>query len=261
MTENTALERLTRVTDIWTPRLVIAVIVAAFILSYAALWSLALQAGYHPWLAPLWPLVMDGVIVITSLSLVKRQMRRDRTLYVWLLLILFDGASIYLNGSVAGDLVFATIHALPPLTLVLVMKLYTNDIKDDGKHAGSVQTLTELSAQIKQDRTQTEALGGEILALEAKKSDLETDVRRLQKERREAKKSDRGSYPTEFSQATVDKGLTILVDAIQTEGDISGAEFGRRVGISSRKGLDLKKELWERAALAANGHETNGHNQ
>lgn len=262
MIENTALERLTKLTDVWTPRLVIAVIMAAFVLSYMALFVLAQQAGY-PWgLAWLWPLVMDGVIIITSLSLVKRQMRGDKTGYVWFLLILFDGVSIFLNGSAGytGNTLmgwsFALIHALPPLTMVLTLKLLTNEVKDDGRHAVAIQTLSEVTNRIDKSRTHVAALGDDIASLEAKKADLESQVKTLQKERQTAKKA---SFPTQFGQATLDKGLSILIDAIQAEGDISGAEFGRRVGISGRKGLDLKKELWDRAALAANGHNTNGH--
>lgn len=257
MTKNPALERLTKVTDIWTTRLVIAVIMAAFVLSYMALLALAMEAGYHWSLAWLWPLVMDGVIVITSLALVKRQMRGDKTGYVWFLLILFDGVSIFLNGSAGytGNTLtgwsFALVHALPPLTMVLTLKLLTGEIKDDSRHAEAVQTLDELTAQAETERAKLDDLTAKNTALETKQADLESEIKELQKQRREAKKGDR-SAPAATSDKTKEAAYRFLADAHSEGREPSGADVGRHIGRSDSLGRKLKREFWPEIT---NGHQ------
>lgn len=130
----TQLDRLNEITETWQPRLLIVIMSAAFILSYAALLALAIEAGYSIWLGWLWPLLLDGMIISSTLSLVKRQFAGQPTRYIWFLLVLSDGLSIGLNGYAAWpNWAFMAIHAAPPLVLVLLLKSYTNDAKDDAK--------------------------------------------------------------------------------------------------------------------------------
>lgn len=118
--------------NIWKPRLLLSVLVAAFVLSYAALFQQATAAGYHWGLAWLWPLLVDGLVLFAVISLAERQTRGLSTGFVWFVLIVFDVASIILNASYGLEISWqaALVHAAPATVAPLVLKLFCNDIKD-----------------------------------------------------------------------------------------------------------------------------------
>lgn len=238
-----ALARLNRIADRWTPKIVVLVIAAAFILSYAALLALAIKAGYSVYLAWLWPLVLDGVVIAASLSLLKRQARGDNTVYSWFLLIVFDGLSIWLNAQYGGDWLFATVHGLPPLTLVLLLKLYTADIKTDAGHTAAAETLKQVRAEADSYRTEAEALA-------AKKDKLTDDIRRLQADKRQAKNgTNREISP--LTGASLSEAREVKQDKIEvrrrqvldmlTQG-LDKADIAAELDVSARTiGRDIKR--------------------
>lgn len=123
---------ITEFSAVWKPRILLIVLAAAFVLSYAALYETATAAKYNFALAILWPLLVDGVVLFAVISLAERQAQGLSTAAPWLVLIVFDLASIVLNASYGAAISWqaAIIHALPALVAPLMMKLYTNDIKD-----------------------------------------------------------------------------------------------------------------------------------
>lgn len=100
-----------------------AICVAAFWLSYEALTDLAGRSGVTtPWL---WPLIVDGLIIVATVAVVARV-----GTYAWLLLL--AGATISVAGNVLhaslpdGALpvwLRATVAAVPPIALVAVTHL------------------------------------------------------------------------------------------------------------------------------------------
>jgi outer membrane murein-binding lipoprotein Lpp len=244
-----ALDRLNHLADRWTPRIVVSVIAAAFILSYAALLSLAIKAGYHPLLAWLWPLVLDGVVIAASLSLLKRQSRGDSTAYAWFLLIAFDGASIWLNANFAGDWTKAIIHGLPPLTLVVLLKLYTADIKTEARHVAAERKLDELAKAAGERRQEVDELAAKIADLAAKKDKLTDDIRQLQADKRGAKKAkssifvpgdpERLAEAREVKQDKIEVRRRQVLDML-TQG-LDKAAIAQELGVSTRTiGRDIK---------------------
>jgi len=105
----------------------LALAAAAFILSFTALRDLAGLAGVPVGQAWLWPLVVDGVILEATISVVAL---RDGTMaarrFAWLLLVAGAGISVAANIThalvVADDrvpaLIAAFVASVPPLTLV-----------------------------------------------------------------------------------------------------------------------------------------------
>lgn len=100
-----------------------AICMAAFWLSYEALTDLADRSGITtPWL---WPLIVDGLIIVATVAVVARV-----GTYAWLLLL--AGAAISVAGNVLhaslpeGVLpgwLRATVAAVPPIALVAVTHL------------------------------------------------------------------------------------------------------------------------------------------
>jgi hypothetical protein len=97
---------------------------AAFLLSYDALHSLAVASGVRPGLARLWPGVLDGFIVIATLTVVAAKRAHQPTWYPWALVALFSAASVVFNILHALDRYLAAarwvgplVFAMPPVAL------------------------------------------------------------------------------------------------------------------------------------------------
>jgi uncharacterized protein DUF2637 len=103
---------------------------AAFLLSYDALHSLAVASGVRPGLARIWPGVLDGFIVVATLTVVAAKRARQPTWYPWALVALFSAASVAFNILHALDRYLTAAHwvaplvfAMPPVALVLATHL------------------------------------------------------------------------------------------------------------------------------------------
>ena len=70
---------------------------AAFTLSYDALHQLAPNSRVRPALAWLWPVVIDGTIVVALLTVLAAKRAAARAAYPWTLAGLFSAASVAFN--------------------------------------------------------------------------------------------------------------------------------------------------------------------
>ncbi len=119
-----------------------AICVAAFWLSYEALTDLADRSGVTtPWL---WPLIVDGLILVATVAVVARAGR-----YAWGLLI--AGVTVSVAGNVLhaalpdGVLpvwLRATVAAVPPIALVAVTHLAVVLRKTHVQERGDTPTVT-----------------------------------------------------------------------------------------------------------------------
>lgn len=122
------------------PRWVVASAVAgtifialgAFWLSFTSLADLARRAGIGARQAWVWPLIVDGIIVVATISVVALSPHgRRATWYPWLLLIAGALVSVSANAAhavVAADstvppLLAAAVSAVPPLVLLAITHL------------------------------------------------------------------------------------------------------------------------------------------
>jgi hypothetical protein len=97
---------------------VLVLAAAAFTLSYDALHQLALDSRVRPALAWLWPVVIDGTIVVALLTVLAAKRAATRAAYAWALAGLFSLASVAFNIAHAPDrpvaqLVFAMAPGRP----------------------------------------------------------------------------------------------------------------------------------------------------
>jgi hypothetical protein len=108
----------------WTYRVsaagVLLLAAAAFTLSYDALHQLALDSQVRPALAWLWPVVIDGTIVVALLTVLAAKRAATRAGYPWALAGLFSLASVAFNIAHAPDRPVAQlVFAMAPVALVL----------------------------------------------------------------------------------------------------------------------------------------------
>ena len=117
----------------WTYRVsaagVLLLAAAAFTLSYDALHQLALDSRVRPALAWLWPVVIDGTIVVALLTVLAAKRATARAAYPWALAGLFSAASVAFNVAHAPDRPVAQlVFAMAPVALVLTTHLLMQQV-------------------------------------------------------------------------------------------------------------------------------------
>jgi hypothetical protein len=117
----------------WTYRTsaagVIVLAAAAFTLSYDALHQLALDSRVRPALAWLWPVVIDGTIVVALLTVLAANRAARKAGYPWALAGLFSAASVAFNIAHAPDRPVAQlVFAMAPVALVLTTHMLMQQV-------------------------------------------------------------------------------------------------------------------------------------
>lgn len=106
----------------------------AFILSFAALTDLAVMSGLNPSLAWIWPIIVDGLIVASTVAIVALAGHERKVLaYPWMLLFFGAVVSTAANAvhailAVGGEgavppAVSAIVAAMPPVVLLAITHL------------------------------------------------------------------------------------------------------------------------------------------
>ena len=100
--------------------------VSSAVLSYAGLRHLAVMAGIADSLSFLFPIVVDGMILLGSLSVLRAALARMPTWFGWMLTIL--GTITSIAGNILSvenaDLVSQVIHSVPPVFLCLSLETF-----------------------------------------------------------------------------------------------------------------------------------------
>jgi uncharacterized protein YoxC len=144
---------MTKAVSIATSVLVLSLAVSAFVLSYDALHGLAADNGVKANLAPIFPFVVDGFLVVASLSVLRNSLLGERALYQWGLVILFTGASIAFNIIHApSNWLARSIGAMPPVALALAFELLMGQIKSEVNRGQAVKTLETLTENVSEKR-------------------------------------------------------------------------------------------------------------
>jgi hypothetical protein len=117
----------------WTYRVsaagVLVLAAAAFTLSYDALHQLALDSRVRPGLAWLWPVVIDGTIVVALLTVLAAKRAGRGAGYPWTLAGLFSLASVAFNVAHAPERPVARlVFAMAPVALVLTTHLLMQQV-------------------------------------------------------------------------------------------------------------------------------------
>jgi hypothetical protein len=135
----------------WTYRVsaagVLVLAAAAFTLSYDALHQLALDSRVRPGLAWLWPVVIDGTIVVALLTVLAAKRAAAGAAYPWTLAGLFSLASVAFNIAHAPDRPVARlVFAMAPVALVLTTHLLMQQVGWRRPTPGSAAPVAEQQA-------------------------------------------------------------------------------------------------------------------
>lgn len=220
--------------DTWTSRLLTALAFAAFVLSYAGMWSIATDAGYHPFLAFVWPAATEAAVVIFSLVYLASKLHGYRSYWIMPLIIgcTILSASFNVYHASQPDWFLRLVWALPPLLLFAAFKTWIWKVELDTRRLTTVTALADLRAETERARAEAAGLRADIEALTAKRDVIKSELDQLRKEKKQS------SY-TGIGDETRARAYAILAE----RSGISGAELGRLLGKSDSTGRKLKKQL------------------
>jgi len=204
---------------------------AAFLLSYDALHSLAVASGVRPGLARIWPGVLDGFIVVATLTVVAAKRARQPTWYPWALVALFSAASVVFNILHALDRYLAAarwvgplVFAMPPVALVLATHL-----------------LLQQSAWQRQHTQVAPRPAGP------------SPARDHQPDPDGATTPNPSAVPTDA--ATRERALQLIAEAEAAGRKLTGAQLGHAIGRSDRYGRLLLREFRTTGSDSSNGEQ------
>jgi hypothetical protein len=215
---------------------------AAFLLSYDALHSLALASGVRPGLARIWPGVLDGFIVVATLTVVAAKRASRPTWYPWALVVLFSAASVAFNILHAIDQtlapagwVAALVFAMPPVALVLATHLLLQQGVWRRQHTAT-GAMGEWSDQAAtpSSREASTSPAWEGLPQSKYVSPALGAVSRLPAPSSQRQPAD---------AATRDRARQLYVEAQAAGRKLTGADLGRALGTSDNYGRLLLREF------------------
>jgi len=149
--------------------LVLSLAAGAFALSYSGLKDLASTNGVNPDLVWIWPLVLDGAIVVFSVCAFRAGLCGEQTAYPMFLVVLSTLASIAFNilhAPVPEDayvwsraaLVPRIMASIPPLALFLSFEVMIRQLQSQVKHSQARAKLAEsapVSQRVAPERLET----------------------------------------------------------------------------------------------------------
>jgi hypothetical protein len=153
---------------------------AAFWLSFAALRDLAIEQGVAPGVAWLYPAIIDGAIIVFSLSVVQVSLAGERPRYPWVLVGLFTVLSVALNMVHATTEALAKLMAaIPPVALFLSFELLMNQLKTAAQKQSLGETVAGLEQHIADRQAELDKIQAQIAAAEAAMQEREESLRQV----------------------------------------------------------------------------------
>jgi hypothetical protein len=239
----------------WTYRVsaagVLVLAAAAFTLSYDALHQLALDSQVRPGLAWVWPVVIDGTIVVALLTVLAAKRANARTGYPWALAGLFSAASVAFNIAHAPERPVAQlVFAMAPVALVLTTHLLMQQASWRPQRpamGGQVPTLAA-SGRRPPAAPDTAAMTGQQPAMGLSQPDMGAAMAGHEPAGRVATVGAAGQEPDPEVKA---RRIYQQHQAAGTR--LSGAALARHAGISERHGRRLLAEFRAQEADRRNG--------
>lgn len=150
----------------------------AFALSFDALQKLAHDHGVSIGLTWIWPLILDGAIVVFSLSVLRASLFRESVRYPMALVVCATGASLVFNMAHAQEGTLAKLMAaVPPLALFASFELVVRQIRSEVERGGCLASLSELSAQMDHLSQKRDILAGQIERFSVQRESLKLGIR------------------------------------------------------------------------------------
>lgn len=248
--------------DKWTNLLLWPLVAIPFILSAEALADMALENGTESPFNWLYPLMIDGGLIIFKLLALRGALRGRTDRYAWSMAGIATALSVVLNVLHAPDNLTAQVMAgLPPLAILTAFIAVTRRIQEQAKEENIAAGIAALEAQQRQleDKLaaeeaaaakrraalQAEAMAAEeaaqakIAAAQATLGQLQEDIAAARREAKTAKAAGQATGQTKTAAghadaaALTDRQKTIL-QLLRTQPDITQEDIAAQLEISPR---------------------------
>ena len=240
------MQRINHLISLVSALLVLFLAGSAFFLSFESLRNLAVQIGIAEQIAWLYPAIIDGAIIIFSLSVLRANLTRERTVYPWVLVSVFTLLSVVLNIIHAQQQLLAQfLAAIPPVALFLSFELLLTQLKETAVRLETQKSLDEIVQEIREkeseldkivrERSETiEKLEGEIGQLTEKKSQLKTEIQVHSNGKNGSEASETDTIGRARRQRTTKKQEAVqrLLEIIQKKPNATLSELAAEIGRS-----------------------------
>lgn len=229
----------------WTSKLLMFLAFGSFVLSYAGMYAVAVDAGYS-WLSFLWPLVTETAVVIFSLVYLVAKLKGYENRWLMPLIVGCTALSVAFNvwHSPKADYLTRSVVALPPLLLFASFKMWIWKIEQDTKRQGAIVGIDELNSRF--TRLQLDLSDFEREA-DQKRQEAQTELDHLAQrvaQRQEAlsQRQTSATKPADVSDETREIAFTILDEWTSQNVNLNrkGAKLAREM--SSRLGRNVSRQ-------------------
>ncbi|MAU01139.1 MAG: hypothetical protein CL608_28685, partial [Anaerolineaceae bacterium] len=153
------MQRINHLISLVSALLVLFLAGSAFFLSFESLKDLAVQIGIAEQIAWLYPAIIDGAIIVFSLSVLRANLTRERTVYRWVLVSVFTLLSVVLNIIHAQkELLAQFLAAIPPIALFLSFELLLAQLKETAVRLEAQNSLDEIVREIREKESELDKL-------------------------------------------------------------------------------------------------------
>ena len=124
---------MTKIISALTGLLTLTIAAIGFILSYNALYSVAIDNSVPPGLAYLWPLLIDFALIVFSVSVLNSKLRGNTQKGGWALVIFFTVLTLFFNAVHAGtdNLITLIVAFVPPIAMFLSFERFMFQMGDN----------------------------------------------------------------------------------------------------------------------------------
>lgn len=201
-----------------TAALVLGIALAAIAISFSNLFALAYANRFGVTAANLWAWVVDGLILVTTLEVLRAKLQREDARYAWFLVGFATLTSVIFNVWHAQSVFEGFMRGLPPLVFFLTFELLMRQVQAFVSRRAVVLSVAELSTQATQleqtilDKTaeldqviidKTAELDRQITSRTTKLTELQTEIK--------AARTEKKTVETELSHARTE------LETVQTE--------------------------------------------
>lgn len=244
-----------RVISLITGVLVFCLAIAAFTLSFNALMELAMNNGISARFAWVFPLIVDGAMIVFSLSILRSSLYSEKAPWLWFMVVLFTSASIVFNVlHSANSVLSGVIASVPPIALVLGFETLMRQIKNEVTRMGALQSLDQIAEKIKQgdkeiDKLSTERnkiIDGLDQAIERRKNTLDEINQALKASRQNKREIEKA---LEEQPKAIDKNMSkaerleYLLSTYAKDPTKSAPEIAAEFGVSNQTVYNYLGEL------------------
>lgn len=161
-----------------TGALVALLAAGAFALSFTALKELASVNGVTVGLTWIWPLILDGAIIVFSMAVLRASLYGESARYPMTLVICATIASVIFNLAHAPENTVARLMAcVPPLSLFAAFELVVRQVRSEVQRSSTIASLSELTSRLNHLSSRKETLEEQVRQTTLQRDCLKLEVK------------------------------------------------------------------------------------